>query len=308
MCDSKRTFQCLALLLSLLVLTSPPGRAQGRVECNALSSRILNSPVRYCVFLPAGYEALPGQKGNSTRVLKHYPVLYYLHGLGDNEQSLVNSGGFQLIQDLREQRKIGDFLIVTPEGGRTFYINSRDGQTRYSDFFLKEFMPFIEHHYRIRARRSARGIMGISMGGYGALRFAFAYPQLFGSVSAQSAALMPESPKGLEAAMDSGVRQAGLLGDVFGNPIDAFFWKQNSPFVLARNNAAGIIRLRIYFDCGTEDEYGFDRGASGLHVELKKEKIRHEFHLYPGGHNLVFFLQHLGESVEFHSHAFDAAP
>jgi S-formylglutathione hydrolase FrmB len=219
----------------------------------------------------------------------------------------VNSGGFHLIEDLRNQHKIGDFLIVTPEGDRTFYINSRDGQTRYSDFFLKEFMPFIEHHYRVRAQRAARGLMGISMGGYGALRFAFAYPQLFGSVSAQSAALMPESPKDLDTAMNSGFRQAGLLGDVFGNPIDEPFWKQNSPFALGRKNAAGISKLRIYFDCGTEDDYGFDRGATALHEELEKEKIKHEFHLYPGGHNLMFFLQHLGESVEFHSHAFDAA-
>ena len=55
-------------------------------------------------------------------------------------------------------------------------------------------MPFIESHYRIQADRQDRGITGISMGGYGALRFAFRYPQLFGSVSAHSAALVAKLP------------------------------------------------------------------------------------------------------------------
>jgi len=107
--------------------------------------------------------------------------------------------------------------------------------------------------------------------------------------------------------MNSGLGQTSLLGDVFGNPIDLAFWRQNSPFALARKNRALIAKLKIYFDCGSQDEYGFDRGASTLHQELAAEKIKHEFHLYPGGHNLVFFLQHLGESVEFQSRSFAAA-
>ncbi|HEV2351914.1 MAG TPA: alpha/beta hydrolase-fold protein [Terriglobia bacterium] len=290
---------------------SPPGGsawAQGRVECSAVSSKILNTQVRYCAFLPPHYNTgSPGDK-SSGRTSRRYPILYYLHGLGDNEQSLVNTGGWNLIQDLREQHKIGDFLIVTPEGGRTFYINSRDGRTRYSDFFLREFMPYIEKRYRVRPGRWSRGIMGISMGGYGALRFAFAFPQLFTSVSAQSAALMPDSPAGLNLAMDLGMGRAGFLGDVFGNPIDAHFWRKNSPLALARKNSTSISKLHIYFDCGSEDDYGFDAGARALDKELTSERIRHEFHLYPGGHNLVYFLQHFSASVEFHSRAFAEAP
>jgi S-formylglutathione hydrolase FrmB len=281
--------------------------AQGRVECGAISSAILQAQVRYCAFLPAGYVASPQANNSAREKNQDYPILYYLHGLGDNEQSLVNSGGWNLVQDLQQQRKIGNFLIVTPEGGRTFYINSHDGRTRYSDFFLREFMPFIEKHYRVRPGRGSRGIMGISMGGYGALRFAFAFPQLFASASAQSPALMPESPEGLNLAMGSGMGRAKFLGDVFGNPIDASFWRQNNPLVLARTNAGAISRLHIYFDCGSEDEYGFDAGARALDKELAVERVKHEYHLYPGGHNLVFFLQHFSASVEFHSHAFFGA-
>jgi len=300
-----RPFLLIAIFLGGLSLAGRAAWAQGRVECSAVASKILHTQVRYCAFLPPNYDVLPAVNKSSPRSGRRYPILYYLHGLGDNEQSLVTTGGWNLVQDLREQHKIGDFLIVTPEGGRTFYINSRDGRARYSDFFLREFMPYIEKHYRVRPGRAARGIMGISMGGYGALRFAFAFPQLFTSVSAQSAALMPESPKNLNLAMKAGMGRADFLGDVFGNPINITFWRQNSPLDLAKKHSASIAKLHIYFDCGNEDNYGFDIGARELDQELTAEHIQHEFHLYPGGHNLIYFLQHFGESVEFHSHAFE---
>ena len=87
-------------------------------------------------------------------------------------QTLFNTGGWNLIDDLRQKKQIGDFLIVAPEGKRSFFVNSSDGKFRYSDFFLNEFMPYIEHKYRVQAERKSRAITGVSMGGYGALRFA----------------------------------------------------------------------------------------------------------------------------------------
>jgi len=143
------------------------------------------------------------------------------------------------------------FFVVVPEGERSFYINSADGRVRYSDFFIREFMPYIESRYSIRRERSARAISGVSMGGYGALRFAFAYPELFSSVSAQSAALISQSPRQTET-MPMLTPLSGLLGSVFGNPVDLHHWNQNSPFVLAKRNRASIrtTKLSIYFNCG----------------------------------------------------------
>src|ERR1700680_3866897 len=104
-------------------------RAAGRAECRAVPSKILGRAVSYCVLLPSSYDA------DKTR---HYPILYFLHGLGGNQEGLVNSGGGNLIEDLREQGQIGEFLIATPDGGRSFYINSSDARQRYEDFFLRE--------------------------------------------------------------------------------------------------------------------------------------------------------------------------
>jgi S-formylglutathione hydrolase FrmB len=286
----------------LLFLATLPGiaHAQGRIDCDAVRSRILGQAVHYCVMLPSSYEA--GATGSS----KAYPVLYFLHGLGDNEQSLFNSGGWGLIEDLRKQHKIGNFLIVAPEGMRSFYINSADGKLRYSDFFLGEFIPFIETKYPVRRERQARAVTGLSMGGYGALRLAFAHPELFSSVSAQSAALITDSPQELDLAVRSGAPVGRLLGTVFGSPIDAAHWKENDPFTLARRNKSAIAHLAIYFNCGEDDDFGFEKGAKALHGELRSEGIKHEFHLYPGNHSAAYFLSHLGETMEFHSRVFEA--
>ena len=289
------------LTLFLIPLLSGQAHAQGRIDCNALQSHILGESVHYCVMLPPGYDAATA--GHSPR---RYPVLYFLHGLGDNEQTLFKGGGWDLIQDLRRKKQISDFLVVTPEGKRSFYINSADGRVRYSDFFVREFIPYIESHYSIRRERSARAIGGVSMGGYGALRFAFAYPQLFSSVSAQSAALIAE-PR--QTTMPMPAPLGGLLGAVFGDPIDLRHWNQNSPFVLAKRNRAQIRAsgLSIYFNCGRDDEFGFETGAAELHRQLQAEGIQHEYHLYPGNHGADYFLAHLGEVLQFHSRIFGAA-
>ncbi|MFZ3342423.1 MAG: alpha/beta hydrolase family protein [Terriglobales bacterium] len=296
--------RCLRwLTLFLVPLLVAQAHAQGRIDCNALQSHILGETVHYCVMLPPGYDAATA--GRSPR---HYPVLYFLHGLGDNEQTLFKGGGWDLIQDLREKRQITDFLVVAPEGKRSFYINSADGRVRYSDFFIREFIPYIESHYAIGRGRAARAISGVSMGGYGALRFAFAYPELFSSVSAQSAALIAESPRQTTASPIPTLL-GGLLGAVFGNPIDLRHWNQNSPFVLAKRNRVKIRAsgLSIYFNCGREDEFGFDKGAAELHRQLQAEGIQHEYHSYPGHHEAEYFLAHLGEVMEFHSRVFAGA-
>jgi len=269
------------------------------VECSALNSRILSGLIRYCVLLPPSYGTV-----DAKHPAQHYPILYFLHGLGDNEQTLFKTGGLTVIDDFREQHTLGDFLIVTPEAKASFYVNSADGKVRYSDFFLQEFIPHIESKYRVRRERRARAITGISMGGYGALQFAFAHPELFSAVSAESAALMPESPQELNAALRSGTPLAKLLGPVFGNPVNVAHWNQNDPILLAKKNRTDIQRLAIYFNCGDQDEYKFEIGAEKLHQQLQAEGLRHEFHLYHGNHGFQYFLAHLGEVLQFHDQAF----
>jgi len=286
---------CWFALLLFCISSAVSSVAQSRTDCGAMNSRILKRAVRYCVYIPEGYD---------SSAPRRYPLLYYLHGLGDNEQSLFNSGGWTLIDNLRRQHKIGEFLIAAPQGWRSFYINSADGLFRYSDFFLHEFMPHIEGKYRVVPGRAKRAITGISMGGYGALRFALAYPQLFSAVSAQSAALITETPRELDAAVSSGYPLASVIAAVFGNPINIPHWNANNPFFLAKKNMVELKKVAIYFNCGQQDNYGFEKGAAKLNDELNRGHVPHEYRPYPGDHSISYFISHFDEVMEFHSRAF----
>ena len=284
--------------LASIIIASQSLFAQGRIDCSAFDSHILHRAVRYCVMLPADYD----------QSSKKYPVLYFLHGLGENEQTLMRSGGWGIIQDLQRETKVGGFLMVAPEGRGSFFINSADGKSRYSDFLTAEFIPYIETHYRIIRSRRTRGVTGLSMGGYGALRLAFANPQLFGSISAQSPALITQTPNQLNSDLKNAGPFGQLLAPVFGTPVDVPHWRQNNPFDLARRNTVQLKSQAIYINCGAQDEYGFATGAAAMDKQLNGERIRHEFHLFPGHHNADYFLSHLGETVQFHWRVFSASP
>jgi S-formylglutathione hydrolase FrmB len=187
----------------------------------------------------------------------------------------------------------------------SFYINSRDGKRRYEDFFVQEFMPGVEKRYRAQAGRGSRGIAGISMGGYGALHIAFRHPQLFVAAGAHSAALIEHLPN-ITPEHSRQMSQLRILGPAFGSPFDAAFWNQNDPINIART--ANLSGLKIYFDCGSEDDYGFEAGAAALDKLLSSRHAPHEFHLYPGGHDWIYFAAHLPALLEFEFKAFTPAP
>ena len=278
------------LLFALLVLGSVPlAQGQGRAECSTIKSAVLARSVRYCAFLPPGFDQDKAQR---------YPVVYYLHGLGDNEQSLLNFGGWDVVEQLRSGGKIGDVVILAPNGGHSFYLNSEDGRVRYEDFFIKEFMPQMEKKYRAGGARGARGITGVSMGGYGALRLAFKYPTEFAAVSAQMPALIPDLPENLNAGGRGS--PGAMLGDVFGDPFNRSYFERNNVFSFARSDPASELkRMKIYFDVGSNDDYGFERGAQVLDKLLTARGIPHEFHLYSGRHDIPFVIQHFGEVMQF---------
>ena len=289
---SLRAQRGISLLFLLLFVRPPLTSAAGRIECNSLPSKILARPVNYCVILPPSYDA------DKTR---RFPILYFFHGLGDNEQMFIHAGGFNLVQDLWERSQIGEFLIVTPNADATFYINSRDGKVRYEDFLVQEFLPGVETRYRTRAGRANRGVAGVSMGGYGALHLAFRHPQLFSAVSAHSPAIIDKLPA-FTAPTSGGSVRSRVLGATFGSPPDPIFWDHNSPLTLARSaNLAGV---RIYFDCGDQDDFGFESGATALDKILASRHIPHEAHVYPGRHDWQYFAEHLPASLEFHSRLF----
>src|SRR4051812_41653408 len=127
-----------ALFFAVMLSSTTPLLAAGRVECATIKSAQLKTSVPFCAFLPPGYDARKADK---------FPVLYLLHGLGDNHESLINTGTWNMVEQLQAQKKINEFVIITPSAGRSFYINSKNGALPYEDFFIHEFMPAMEKRF-----------------------------------------------------------------------------------------------------------------------------------------------------------------
>src|SRR5579872_6209224 len=115
-------------LAFFLLIVSIHAVAAGRVECGSVNSKYMPNAVAYCAMLPPSYDAQPAKK---------FPVLYFLHGIGGDQSFLVSSGGWQIIEDMWEQKKMGEFVIITPQADTSFYINSKDGHVQYEDFFIR---------------------------------------------------------------------------------------------------------------------------------------------------------------------------
>lgn len=283
-------FRRLAAIVATVPLFTAIAFAQ-RVECNALKSAILARPVQFCAALPASFDS------DKT---KKFPVVYYLHGLGENAQALLPLSS--LIDDLRQSGKVKDVVVITPDADSTFYIDSKDGKTRYEDFFMREFMPAVEKKYRATGTRATRGIQGTSMGGYGALRLAFKYPQMFAAVAAEMPALYEKFPQRLIPYFEMS-RRGAAEASPFGHPFDEAFWERNTPFTLAKADAARLRNLPVYVDCGDRDDYGFDEGVRQFDKLLTSLHVKHTAHIYPGGHNPQFILTHFSEAFTFVSNA-----
>jgi S-formylglutathione hydrolase FrmB len=279
--------------LVLLLAFSTELLAQ-QVEYKSFPSKLLGRELRYGVYLPPSYASSPNRK---------YPILYFLHGLYEDERRWSTRGQTdQIMNKMIAEGKIGEFIVAIPNGGTSFYTNTRDGSEKWEDAIVTEFIPLIESSYRVNATRATRGISGTSMGGYGALKIAMKHPDLFGSASAHSAVLLQD----LSAAKVSAGRLQRfqeMFDKIYGINQDLSYWEANNPMTLAKDTKK-LNGLKLYFDCGTEDDYGFDAGARQLDEMLTKAGYPHESHLYPGRHGWDYAMQHTNESLLFHWKAF----
>ena len=272
-----------------------------RVQYKTYNSALMKRELRYGIYLPPSYE---------TSGTQRYPVLYFLHGLNENEMRWSTRGETDLLLDKMVAGKaIGEFIVAIPMSATTsFYTNARNGSAPWEDAVVKEFIPMIESTYRVNTTRTTRGISGISMGGYGALKIAMKHPEMFGSVSTHSAALVPD----FNTTTVTGRRLDQFkalfdniygIGFAAGGPLDLTYWNANNPLELARDTAK-LQGLKIYFDCGTEDEYGFYGGQQVLDDLLTKAKYPHTAALHPGVHGWDYAKQHTQQSLLFHWNAF----
>ncbi len=245
---------------------------------DSFESKALDQEVSYAVFLPKDY----AKKDND----KTYPLVIYLHGMFEDHLRFGVRGGAEVLDKLTGDCDIPEMIFVCANGGRrSFYINTK--RQGYEDMITQDLLTHVNKTYRVKEGRDHRAILGVSMGGYGALKIALKHPKLFGMVGAHSAALLPRDSSTLDEAFPWLKRWGGgqrALGTIFGNPIDAKkYASENVLDIVDDIKGKDLAGLKLYIDCGDKDHYGFQTPNLELHQVLKKKKIKHAWTLVEGG-------------------------
>jgi len=265
--------------------------AQGGMVSDNLSvpSKILKMDRKYAVYLPADYETSQ----------RSYPVLYLLHGAGDDHSGWVQFGEVKHIADKAiEEGKSTAMIIVMPDGntGQRGYFNSPKGDWNYEDFFFQEFIPFIEKTYRIRAEKRYRAISGLSMGGGGTFMYALHHPELFSAACPLSASTGPIS---LEEAA---TRWGKQYPDISKDDLAKYFSRHSALELVNVMPDDQKKAVRWYIDCG-DDDFLYE-GNSLVHIAMRKKEIPHEFRIRDGGHTWTYWRESLPTVLEFISRGF----
>jgi enterochelin esterase-like enzyme len=280
-----------ALLITVLIFfITAVAQSGGKVSDNlTVPSKILKMDRKYAIYLPADYETSQ----------RNYPVLYLLHGAGDDQSGWVQFGEVKLIADKAiAEGKCTAMIIVMPDGntGQRGYFNSPKGDWNYEDFFFQEFIPTIEKTYRIRTEKRYRAIAGLSMGGGGTFMYALHHPELFSAACPLSASTGPISME--EAAARWEKQYPGIS-------------KEDMAKYFGRHTAIELVKampddqkkaVRWYIDCG-DDDFLYE-GNSLVHIAMRKKEIPHEFRVREGGHTWTYWRESLPEVLDFVSKGF----
>ena len=263
-------------------------------ESVELQSEILREVVRYNIYLPRDYH---------TSTMK-YPVLYLLHGYSDDETGWTQFGQVKRIaDDLVDGHEAAQMVIVMPDAGVTWYVNSADEAAKYEDFFVQELMPHIEKEYKVRKGRQFSGVAGLSMGGYGALMLSLRHPDLFSSAGILSAGVFTDK----EILDMEQAQWDRLVGLPFGTGLSGQErmtgnYQNYSPEKLIAAYKEKQGNVRFYIDCGDDDFLIL--GNMSLHAMMIQEKIPHEFRVRDGGHTWSYWRSGLRSVLPFISEVF----
>jgi endo-1,4-beta-xylanase len=265
-------FAALAQGQSSLRWNVPPEQPLEGVQHGTFTSASMDLEVGYNVLLPEGY-------GESE---ERYPVVYWLHGLGGNENSGARLAG--VIQTLVDENEIEPMLFVFVNGGaNTMYADSADGEIKAETSIIKELIPHIDGKYRTIAERRGRAIEGFSMGGYGALMLGAKHPELFCSIVAYAGALHDQE------SLSTG--RAQIYQQMFASE-EAF--ENSSPYYWIRKNSQRIREtLPIRMVIGTRDQtMGYNEKFREV---LRELEIPHEYEIVEGmGHNIAGYYDAVG--------------
>jgi len=300
-------------------------RTVGRVAADSFWSQALGIRKQFVVYLPPSYETNPARR---------YPVAYYLHGMWGDEWNWVRSGGIDRTLDSLTARGLPEMIVVMPDGDDGWYTTWNnlgnnadcrrgkppDRQTesvdaycvpwpKYDDYIARDLVARVDSSYRTIQSRDGRAIAGLSMGGYGAISLALAYPDVFSAAASHSGVVSPlfkgphpYAPPSRYASSEAELRQNS--GNLWPAMVLAFgrdttgWWPRDPGRRAARAVSTDRARLpALMLDVGVSDNY-VDQSRD-LHATLQRLGVAHAYAEWPGAHNWDYWRAHARESLKW---------
>jgi S-formylglutathione hydrolase FrmB len=239
----------------------------------SVASPGLPEPARVVVQLPPGYDASPSRR---------WPVLYFLHDGRGDENTLADRGLAARLDAEMAAGRMPAAIVVSPRGVGTWFTDSFDGSVRYGAFLDASLVPFVDAAYRTLPRRSARAAAGISMGGYGAVRWGLRAPGLLAVTGGLSPAVQQLARRSPEV-LPFFIRPAFLR--VFGEArTSGAYRKQDLASILLDDPGLAAQAPELVLRCGTEDGYLLSDVSTFLHELVTVLGGRSTLVLEPGTH------------------------
>lgn len=274
----------LAVASIVVTLASTPASHAGTIEAAELQSPTLGRTWTYNVYLPTGY---------NTNAKLRYPVMYLLHGNAGARNDWPVKGSLQRTVDaLIAQGDMPPAIIVMPDAGTTWYVDLKE---KMETAFFSDLVPHVEKNYRALTTRDGRVIGGLSMGGYGALRYVFKYPEKFQAAALLSPAIYnPEPPTDSSARFVKVFAASGTDGAYSGE-----VWKSYNYPSLWESFLQKQTPVPMYINSGDDDEFMIESEATQLYALMRKNKQPAELRIVNGKHEWAVWESTIGDALKY---------
>ena len=276
-------------LAALLILLAGPARADLLPE-ERFDSAALGGPMTYAIYLPTGYHQAPERL---------YPVVYLLHGVGDNQRAWAGRGEVEQTADrMIASGELPPMIVVIPDVEKSWLVDSADrgGPGDYATAVRDDLRRHIEDTYRARTDRGGRAITGHSMGGFGALRLAFTHPELYVATAGMSSALWSRLQPDSVVPED---RARAIFDGSFGTPFHAATMIDLGPAARIAEIAAHPDSPAILLTAGDDDQFGAYVSTFELFIQLRDAGLAADLRITDGGHTWAVWRDTLPEVLQF---------
>ncbi|WP_203258953.1 alpha/beta hydrolase [Hyunsoonleella ulvae] len=278
----------ILIVLILFSNTSIFGQ-QGKIfENQIIQSKVLNRGVKYNIYLPPNYDTI-----------KTYPTIYYLHGFGGNNNSLHTKRFIKQIDSLIVKDSFPETIIIAPNGGKSWYIDDYAGKEKYATMFISEFIPEMKKKYVLTESSQKTVVMGLSMGGFGALRFTMLNPEEFGICVSFMGAISTKKQMVEDLEKYYQHFHAHLYGENLSpkERTNEVYINNNALYIAEKVNTK-ILKSKKWFIQTCDDDFHSLPNAK-LHILFHQNKIEHEFRVTNGKHNKICVEDSMLDALEF---------